>query len=128
MPWLAGCCGSGTGTVFPPSGVTVMGPCCCWGTGAGAGAFFAGAFFAGAGAPSSTVVAKPALRVARIESVIDVMMKTTNEIVVAFESKVAEPRGPNAVCEPIPPKAPARSAALPLCSNTTMIKKRQTNT
>ena len=52
----------------------------------------------------------------------------TADIVVALERSVAEPRGPNAVCDPMPPNAPARSAAFPLCSNTTMIRKRQTTT
>ena len=70
----------------------------------------------------------PALRVATMDSEIDVSMNKTAEIVVAFERSVADPRGPNAVCEPMPPKAPARSAALPLCSKTTMIRKRQTTT
>jgi hypothetical protein len=50
------------------------------------------------------------------------------ETVVALESSVAEPRGPNAVCEPMPPNAPAKSAAFPLCSSTTMHKKKQTTT
>ena len=93
--------------------------------------FAAGAVFAGTGLvvrSSSTVVPRPALRVAMIDSVNDVTINKTAEIVVALESSVAEPRGPNAVCEPIPPKAPARSAALPLCSKTTMIKKMQTTT
>ena len=63
-----------------------------------------------------------------IDSDSDVTMNKIAEIVVAFESSVADPRGPNAVCEPIPPNAPARSAALPLCSNTTMIRNRHTNT
>ncbi len=67
-------------------------------------------------------------RVATIESVMEVSMNRIAEIVVAFESTVAEPRGPNAVCEPMPPKAPARSAALPLCSNTTITKNAQTRT
>lgn len=35
--------------------------------------------------------------VARIDSDIEVIMKTTAEMVVAFDSSVAEPRGPNAV-------------------------------
>ena len=70
----------------------------------------------------------PAFRVATMESEIDVSMKRIAEIVVAFDSSVADPRGPKAVCEPMPPKAPARSAALPLCSKTTMIRKRQTIT
>ena len=95
----------------------------CPGAGLCAGA--AGLLFAGTlvGEPSSTVEVRPALRVARIDSVSDVNMKSTAEIVVAFESSVAEPRGPNAVCEPMPPNAPARSAAFPLCSRTTMIRK-----
>ena len=50
------------------------------------------------------------------------------EIVVAFDNNVAEPRGPNAVCEPIPPNAPAKSAAFPLCSKTTIIRKTHTTT
>jgi len=92
----------------------------------GAGSCFAGAGFAGA--PSRTVVPRPAFRVARIERESDVTIKMTAEIVVAFDSSVAEPRGPKAVCEPIPPKAPAKSAAFPLCSRTTIIKKKHTNT
>ncbi len=95
---------------------------------------FTGAADLGAGAafdvlPFNTVApAPPAFRVAKIESDIDVNINTMAEIVVAFDSSVAEPRGPNAVCEPIPPKAPAKSAALPLWSNTTIIKKMQTST
>jgi hypothetical protein len=63
-----------------------------------------------------------------IESEIDVSINTTAEIVVAFESSVADPLGPNAVCEPIPPNAPARSAAFPLCNRITMIRKKHTIT
>jgi hypothetical protein len=81
-----------------------------------------------AGEPSNTLEPKPALRVAMIESESDVTMNSTAEMVVAFESKVADPRGPKAVCEPMPPNAPARSAAFPLCSNTTTIRKTQTST
>jgi hypothetical protein len=58
----------------------------------------------------------------------EVTMNKTAETVVALESIVADPRGPNAVCDPIPPNAPARSAALPLCSKTTMIRNRHTIT
>src|SRR5579884_2088368 len=64
--------------------------------------------------------------VARIASHMDVIIKITAAAVVAFDNTVAEPRGPNVVCDPIPPNAPARSAALPLCSSTTMIRKKQT--
>lgn len=39
----------------------------------------------------------PALLVAMIESEMDVNINTTVEIVVAFESSVADPRGPKAV-------------------------------
>lgn len=70
----------------------------------------------------------PALRVAAIESEIDVTINRIAEIVVAFESNVADPRGPKAVWDPIPPNAPAKSAALPLCSSTTTIKNRHTIT
>ena len=80
------------------------------------------------GADSSTVVPMPAFRVARMESESDVTMNNAAEIVVALERSVAEPRGPKAVCDPIPPNAPARSAALPLCSKTTMIRNRHTTT
>ncbi len=52
-------------------------------------------------------------------------MNITAHHVVACESTVAAPRGPNAVWLPAPPNAPARSAALPLCSSTTMISTRQ---
>ncbi len=54
-------------------------------------------------------------RVARIESVNEVNINAIAEIVVAFESTVADPRVRNTVCDPMPPNAPARSAetALP---------------
>src|SRR5206468_10958908 len=55
-------------------------------------------------------------------------MNITAHQVVARESTVAAPRGPKAVWLPAPPKAPAMSAALPLCSNTTMIRNRQFTT
>jgi hypothetical protein len=48
--------------------------------------------------------------------------------VVALERAVAAPLGPNAVWLPIPPKAAAMSPLLPLCSNTTIIKNKQTIT
>jgi len=55
------------------------------------------------------------------------IMNITAHQVVACESTVAAPRGPNAVWLPAPPKAPARSAALPLWSNTTTINTMQFN-
>src|SRR5437660_9655718 len=48
--------------------------------------------------------------------------------VVALDNTFAAPRGPNAVWLPAPPKAPAMSAALPLCSSTTMIRNKQFTT
>jgi hypothetical protein len=48
--------------------------------------------------------------------------------VVALESTLAAPRGPKAVWLPAPPKAPARSAALPLCSSTTIMSTKQFTT
>jgi len=93
--------------------------------GAGAGRVCIGAVCVVAGfAVSSTELAPLlALLLAKIASVIEVTMNAAAAIVVAFDSSVAEPRGPKAVCEPIPPNAPARSAALPLWSSTTMIRK-----
>jgi len=52
-------------------------------------------------------------------------MNMTAHQVVAFERTLAAPRGPKAVWLPAPPKAPARSAALPLWRSTTMISTRQ---
>jgi hypothetical protein len=77
---------------------------------------------------SKTVLLTPDVRVARIESDSDVIINRIAAAVVACESIVAEPRGPKAVCEPMPPNAPARSAAFPLCSSTTMIRKIHTIT
>src|SRR5580658_347526 len=59
---------------------------------------------------------------------IEVSMKITADHVVRRVSRLAAPRGPNAVCEPWPPKALARSADLPCCSRTTPIRNRQTIT
>src|SRR3984893_5062387 len=56
---------------------------------------------------------------------IEVSMNMIAHHVVAFERNVAAPRGPNAVWLPAPPKAPARSAASPLCSMMTMINSPQ---
>jgi hypothetical protein len=56
-----------------------------------------------------------------IASVTEVIMKMMAEAVVNLESSVAAPRGPKAVWLPPPPKAPAKSALLPLCSSTTII-------
>lgn len=68
----------------------------------------------------------PLRRTAKIDSVIDVSINSTADQVVAFESAVAAPRGPNAVWLPMPPNAAAMSPLLPLCSSTTTIRKKHT--
>ncbi len=70
----------------------------------------------------------PDLRCARIDSEIEVTMKMIADQVVARDKAVAAPRGPKAVWLPCPPKAAAMSPLLPLCSRTTMIRKKQTKT
>lgn len=67
-------------------------------------------------------------RVDNTDSESDVNINSAAAMVVAFDKTVAEPRGPNTVCEPMPPNAPARSAALPLCSSTTTARNKQTIT
>src|SRR6202012_405367 len=57
-------------------------------------------------------------------SPIEVSMKMTANHVVRRVSGLAAPRGPNAVCDPCPPKALARSADLPCCSRTTPMRNR----
>jgi hypothetical protein len=99
---------------------------CCGGAGfcaGGAGWDFVSEDFT----PCSTDFGPP-LRVAKIESVSEVTIKMIADQVVALERAVAAPRGPNAVWLPIPPKAAAMSPLLPLCSNTTIIKNKQTIT
>jgi hypothetical protein len=104
--------------------------------GAGCDAGLAGAFAGAAGwefvvdpfTPDNTepdpVV--PLRRTAKIESVIDVTINRTADQVVAFERAVAAPRGPNAVWLPMPPNAAAMSPLFPLCSSTTMTRKKHT--
>jgi hypothetical protein len=58
----------------------------------------------------------------------DVSMNMMAHHVVALERKVAAPRGPKAVWLPAPPKAPAKSAASPLCSMMTTINSPQMTT
>jgi len=77
--------------------------------------------------PENTDVG-PVRRAAKIESVIDVSIKMIADQVVARERTEAAPRGPNAVWLPCPPKAAAKSPLLPLCSNTTAIRNKQTIT
>jgi len=116
--------GAGSCTGGSVTGLLLSGAVGC--TGAAGFPGFAGADLAGAFWRSKTLPDEAAPRVAKIANVSDVIMKIAAPSVVAFESSVAEPRGPNAVCDPIPPKAPARSAALPLCNSTTTIRKKQT--
>src|SRR5712692_2248438 len=68
----------------------------------------------------------PALRDAKSDSVIEVTMKMMADHVVALDRAVAAPRGPKAVWLPMPPNAAAMSPLLPLCSSTTMMRKKQT--
>src|SRR5579872_3090222 len=95
-----------------------------WGSGAGfccAGAGFDWVVFAD---PRTEL--GPRRREAYTESVIEVSIKMTADHVVAFDRRLAVPRGPKAVWLPIPPKAAAISALVPLCSNTTITINRQT--
>src|SRR5580698_6524189 len=112
----AGCCCAG-GIV---TGLVLSGA-----TGVAGGVVFAGADLV-AFCRSKTLPELAAPRVAKIASVSDVIIKIAAASVVAFESSVADPRGPKAVCDPIPPNAPAKSAAFPLCNSTTTIRKKQT--
>jgi len=75
--------------------------------------------------PSRTLPDFGVPRFSRINKVSAVIMNTIAAPVVTFDRTVAVPRGPNTVWEPIPPNAPAKSAALPLCSSTTPIKMKQ---
>src|SRR5215469_1322629 len=110
--------------------------CCgvddCGGAAGCAGVGLAGAGFVAAGAGFETFckIEPPCstLRSTRTTIAIAHTMNITAHQVVAWESTEAAPRGPNAVWLPAPPKAPARSAALPLCSSTTTINTRQFNT
>ena len=68
----------------------------------------------------------PEWREDMIERAPDVSINMMMPAVVARESAEAAPRGPKAVWLPTPPKAPAISALLPLCSSTTMMRKTET--
>src|SRR5215471_7973597 len=71
---------------------------------------------------------EPAVRSLRNAKAMAHTMNITAHQVVACDNTVAAPRGPNAVWLPAPPNAPAKSAALPLCSSTTMTSTRQFRT
>ena len=79
----------------------------------------AGCDFVGVALRFESADAGPVFRAAKIERVIDVTMKRIADQVVARERTEAAPRGP---------KAAAKSPLLPLCSNTTPIRNRQTMT
>jgi hypothetical protein len=100
--------------------------------GAGAGGFdCAGVVFAGAGAVVCSRIEpiEAAFGPARFTArAMEVIMKKMAHQVVARDRKVAAPRGPNAVWLPAPPNAPAKSAAVPLCSITTITSTKQTRT
>src|ERR1700687_364322 len=98
--------------------------CCVGGVGvfgAGAGCVFTGCDFT----PCNTEVG-PLRRKAYTDKVMEVTINATADQVVALESALAAPRGPNAVWLPCPPNAAEISPLLPLCNRTTMIMKRQT--
>ena len=91
----------------------------------------AGVVFGGAGAEVCSKIEpiSPASAPARFtDSAIDVIIKKIAHQVVARDKKVVAPRGPKAVWLPAPPNAPAKSAAVPLCSMITPIKMKQTTT
>src|SRR5580704_15775305 len=123
----AGCDGTGceeAGAVLDTGGL----PC-----GAGAGDVGVGVdgmvagVFLGAGLETCCKTEPPcttALSVRIIRARAQIMNMMAHHV-VACERIVAAPRGPKAVWLPAPPKAPARSAALPLCRRTTIIKTRQ---
>jgi hypothetical protein len=67
-----------------------------------------------AGMESSTDPPPPAALDDMSERTSDVAMKIPADHAVSRESSVAAPRAPNAVCEPPPPNAPARSARFPV--------------
>src|ERR1700731_4871741 len=124
----AGCCAAGcdeAGAV-PEAGGLLCGAEDC-GAGAGVAGVVAGVFL-GAGLETCCSTEPPCTAAwsVRNTSARAQIMNMMAHQVVAWERIVAAPRGPNAVWLPAPPKAPARSAALPLCSNTTMIKRPQT--
>src|SRR6266446_8697673 len=97
---------------------------CCAGAGCCMGA--AGCDLVCEGFTPCSTEPGPILREAKIDSVIEVTIKMTADQVVALDKAVAAPRGPKAVWLPIPPNAAAMSPLLPLCSSTTMMRKKQT--
>src|SRR5580693_863845 len=87
---------------------------------------FAGCDLAGADLTPCSTEFVPLWRDAKTDNVIEVTIKMMADHVVALDRTVAAPRGPKAVWLPMPPKAAAMSPLLPLCSNTTMMRNKQT--
>jgi len=86
-------------------------------------------FFAGAvGAAVRLFITDDLGRPCRTARAIDVMTKSTKNVVVNLCRSVVAPRAPNAVCDPPPPNAPARSAPFPCWTRTTRIRKMLTMT
>ena len=77
----------------------------------------AGAVEAGAALIPESTERGPLWRAMRTKRPIEVHIKMIADQVVSLVSRLAAPRGPKAVCEPWPPKAPARSALLPFPSS-----------
>src|SRR3984957_1343212 len=103
--------GCGVGVVAGGWALGAVLDCGCAGTGV-TGAGFAGA---AAGMENFSRIELPcpvALSVRRTRAMAQIMNITAHQV-VACERSVAAPRGPKAVWLPAPPKAPARSAALP---------------
>jgi hypothetical protein len=96
----------------------------CGGVGGVAG--FAGCDLAGEPLTPCSTELVPLWREATTDSVIEVTIKMMADQVVALDRTVAAPRGPKAVWLPMPPNAAAMSPLLPLWSNTTMIRNKQT--
>jgi hypothetical protein len=97
-----------------------------------AGVFWAGVE-AGAdcfvpGALARSITELPACLELKRERLKAVNMKTIAAPVVSLDKNVAVPLAPKAVCDPPPPKAPAKSAPLPDCSSTIKMSNRQTIT
>ena len=85
--------------------------------------------FAGdVGAGFLPLMTEPRGRACSTASAIDVITNSTKNVVVNLCKSVVAPRAPNAVCDPPPPNAPARSAPFPCWTRTTRIRKMLTMT
>src|SRR5216683_5097833 len=123
---------AGTGCCVAGAGALLLGAVDCGAVDCGVVCGFAGVTGAGFGAgfenfSSTEPPCSTPLSVCSTSAIAHTMNIIAHHV-VARESTVAAPRGPNAVWLPAPPNAPAMSAALPLCSSTTIIKNRQFTT